>query len=55
MNVRAIPIRADLFSKSDQSVFPNSRNDCPDAGQTGSEQQFLLRFPKQLCKTNIAI
>jgi hypothetical protein len=31
--------------------FPDSRIDCPDAGQTGSEQQLLLRFPKQLRQT----
>jgi hypothetical protein len=40
----AIQIREDHFSKSVQSVFPESRNARPDLGQTAGEQQFLLRF-----------
>jgi len=48
------PIRADLFTKSVLSVFPNSRNNCPDAGQTAREQHSLLRFPEQFAKSEYA-
>ena len=51
MNVRVIPIRADLFSKSVLSVFPDSRNERPDVGQTSREQQLLLRFPEEFVES----
>jgi len=49
--VRVIPIRADLFSKSVLSMFPDSRNERPDARQTSREQQFLLRFPEEFVES----
>jgi len=48
-------ISADLLFASVQSAFPNSRNQCPDAGQTVGEQQFLLRFPQQLCRKRVCV
>jgi hypothetical protein len=49
--VRVIPIRSDLFSKSVLSVFPDSRNERPDVGQTSREQQLLLRFPEEFVES----
>jgi hypothetical protein len=43
------------FTAPSDLRFPNSRNGCPDTGQTAFEQQFLPHFPVEMWKRGLCV